>query len=68
MRATSSQHLKIQTLLELVALVTSLIDKDCIVHCEMLGALTFERVGTSSDETKPVKSMNDEIWAWRTCY
>ena len=44
MRVTSSQHLNIQTLLELVALVTSLTDKDYIVHYEVLGALTFERV------------------------
>ena len=41
----------------------------CMVRCEALSELTLKSVGTYSGETKPVvKYMNEEIWAWITCY
>ena len=37
-------------------------------HAALSSVKHKAKVGTYSGETKSVKCMNEEIWAWRTCY
>ena len=67
----SQEHQVLNTwknLLALVAVMMSLRNKhwEPKLHCEALSVLTFK--GYLFWWNKSVKYINEEIWAWRTCY